>query len=204
MNLLQEQITRNTERNPETEALKTKIFTLKQFGNLPQIDSSEKLQSYVEKCLAIQRPEESPRVFVCSNQDDFNLLLSEVETWEVAKNNLLLPKIHTIKPGNEALRDTFFYDTDLGYFDPSDYFVLINPNQQIIKQIELQVSQASNQVVSFGEDSLVTTLPFTTDPFELEKIATDSKNQILVGDKIMYPYQNENGEILIKLAKITY
>jgi len=204
MSLLKEQIKTISEKDPKIGYLKTKIFTLKQLGNLPQINSSEKLQSYVEKCLAIQRPEESPKVFVCSSQDDFNELLNGIQTWEVAKNNLLLPKIYTIKPGNEALRDTFFYDSDLGYFSPSDYFVLINSNPETIEQIETRASLASDQDVNFDDQAKANELPQTSDPFDLEKVDTSSKKQILVGDKIMYPYQNEKGEIIIKLAKITY
>jgi hypothetical protein len=204
MILLKEELKTTAESNPEIGNLKTKIFTLKQFGKLAKIDTIEKLQEYVQKCLEIQRPEESPKVFVCSNESDFNSLLTQIQTWEVAKNNLILPKIQTIKPGNEALRDTFFYDPDLGYFPPSDYFVLINPNQQVIQQIEFGASRTSNQTVNFDEQSKVDNLPNVIDPFDLQQIDTSSKNQVLVGDKIMYPYHSESGKIIIKLAKITY
>lgn len=204
MILLKEDLKTSAESNPEVGNIKTKIFTLKQFGNFPETDTREKLQEYVQKCLEIQRPEESPKVFVCSNESDFNDLLTQIQTWEVAQNKLILPKIQTIKPGNEALRDTFFYDEDLGYFQPSNYFVLINPNQQVIQQIEFRASQTSNQTVNFDEQSKMDNLPNAIDPFDLQQINTSSRNQVLVGDKIMYPYQNEKGKIIIKLAKITY
>lgn len=202
--LLKEQIQISTETNPKISELKTKIFTLKQFGNFPEIDTREKLQEYVQKCLEIQRSEESPKVFVCSSESDFNDLLTQIQTWKVTQNNLILPKIQTIKPGNEALRDTFFYDPDLGYFPPSDYFVLINPNQRVIQQIESGAGQVSDQTVNFDEQSRMDNLPNAIDPFVLRQIDISSRNQVLVGDKIMYPYQSENGEIVIKLAKITY
>jgi hypothetical protein len=67
----QQQIETGVEKNPEIEILKTQIFTLKQFGNFSEIDTREKLQEYVKKCLEIQRPQESPKVFVCSNESDF-------------------------------------------------------------------------------------------------------------------------------------
>jgi hypothetical protein len=202
--LLKEQIQISTKTNPEISELKTKIFTLKQFGKLSEIDTLRKLQEYVQKCLEIQRPEESPRVFVCSSESDFNYLLTQIQTWEVAKNNLILPKIQTIKPGNEALRDTFFYDEVLGYFNPSDYFVLINPNPEIIQQIEAKASQVSDQTVVFDKQVKADELPKASDPFDLETVDPTSKTQVLVGDKIIYPYQSENGEIVIKLAKLNY
>jgi hypothetical protein len=202
--LLKEQVQTSTETNPKIIELKTKIFALKQFRHFPEINTRENLQNYVEKCLSIERLEESPRVFVCSNEDDFNQILTQIQTWEVAKNNLILPKIQTIKPGNEALRDTFFYDEVLGYFNPSDYFVLINPNPEIIQQIEAKASQVSDQTVVFDKQVKADELPKASDPFDLETVDPTSKTQVLVGDKIMYPYQSKNGEIIIKLAKISY
>ena len=204
MNLpLKEQVQQSMKTNPEN-ILKTKIFALKQFEHFPEINTIESLQNYVEKCLSIERPKESPRVFVCSNEGDFNQILTQIQTWKVAQNKLILPNIQTIKPGNEALRDTFFYDPDLGYFPSSDYFVLINSNQQVIQQIESGANQVSDQTVNFDEQSKVDNLPNAIDPFNLQQIDTSSKNQVLVGDKIMYPYQSKNGEIIIKLAKISY
>jgi len=206
MNLLQQQqIELKPEIDPRIASLKTKIFALKQFGHFLEIDNAEKLQNFVERCLAIQRPEELPRVFVCSSEADFNKLLAQIQTWEVVKNGLILPKIQTIKPGNEAIRDTFFYDEDLGYFKPSNYFALINPNHKVIQQIESQASRSINiGRLRFDRLSKTPKKPNTTDPFLLGHININSRNQVLVGDKIMYPYQNENGEIIIKLVKISY
>lgn len=202
--LLKEQVQTSTETNPKIIELKTKIFSLKQFGNFSEINNGNQLQDYVEKCLSIERPKESPKVFIYGDKANFNSIVSQIQRWNISLNGLVLPKVISIKPGNEALRDTFFYDSEIGYFLPSNYFVLINLNQEVIQEIESRSNQKNSQTVRFDEKSKVKSAPDATDPFALGKVNPNSIEQVLVGDKIMYPYQDKDGNIIIELVKITY
>jgi|688.fasta_scaffold813512_2 hypothetical protein len=202
--LLKEQVQTSTETNPKIFELKTKIFALKQFGNFSEINDGNQLQDYVEKCLSIERPKKSPKVFIYGDKDNFNSIVSQIKRWNISLNGLVLPKVISIKPGNEALRDTFFYDSEIGYFPPSDYFVLINLNQEVIQEIESRSNQKNSQTVRFDDKSKVKSAPDATDPFDLGKVNPNSIEQVLVGDKIMYPYKDKDGNIIIELVKITY
>ena len=73
---------------------------------------------------------------------------------------------------------------------------VLNSNQQVIQQIESRAGQVSDQTVNFDEQSKMDNLPNALDPFTLDNVDLNSREQVLVGDKIMYPYQNEKGEIV--------
>lgn len=175
----------------------------------PSITNDTELLKYVDKCLSIKRHFKFPRIFLCSSETDFNNLITQIKTWEVAKNQLILSTIQNVNLQDKAIRDTFFFYEDEDekpvYFNPSEYHVLINPNTDLVKSIEERASRADEtRALKFDEPSFTNTLPSADDPFKLTEIDLNSTEYVLVGDSIMYAYMNEKEEIIIKLFAIKF
>ena len=170
-----------------------------------EICGEYKSHEYVEKCVAIMRPGDAPKVFICS-RDNFDLLITQIKEWVVIKNKLAKIDTRDIIISGEAIIENFFLEDGL-ILPQSKYYSTLSPELSTMRKIESIANETNanpNQNLSFESELEMKQLPNASDPFGLPTIDKSSNRQILVGDALYMPYLLADGRVAIKGAKITY
>ncbi len=182
-----------------------RVSAIRSLGSgLKRLNSPQDKQEYIEKCLAIHRPDNLSIKHLCFDPSVFDEILECIKSWEVYTSDIAQIRTATVKPSAEALLGSFFYNPKHGFFAPSNWYMLIKPDEKIQSLFESRASEVSTREVAFDDLAIKNKLPAIDDPFVLDRIDLESKDRILLGDKVMLLTLDSEDNIIFEIASLSY